>query len=189
MSGSNLREALARYATPLQTALHCVTAARLRHSAGDADATSVLLFPSELGVELRRMDSTSGNALEPIWLKVQEHLDIMTASTADAPRTFRPVASGYRYTIEDRNHREVLTFHWHPGQRSHEQDPLLHVGSGVIDSGAGDLGKTFSSLHIPTERVALARIVRMLITEFQVVPNRQDWERVLERLLVNRADR
>lgn len=188
MSGSNLREALAQYAAPLQTALHCVTAARLRHSAGNVDAASVLLFPSELGVELRRRDSTSGRVLEPVWFKVQDHLDIMTVSTADAPRTFQAVASGYRYTIDDSSHKEILTFHWHPGQRSHEHEPHLHVGSGVINAGAGDLGKTFSSLHIPTEHVALARVVRMLITEFQVMPNRQDWDIILGRLLLASVD-
>lgn len=50
-------------------------------------------------------------------------------------------------------------------------------------TGASDPGTESSSLHIPTERVAFALLVRRLITEFQVVPNRRDWERALELLL------
>lgn len=91
--------------------------------------------------------------------------------------------TGYSYAVRDHRQREILAFHWHPDRRSHEQDPHIHIGSGIVDSSAGDLGKVFSRFHIPTGHMVLARVVRMLITEFSVVPNRQDWETVIGRLL------
>ena len=53
----------------------------------------------------------------------------------------------------------------------------------IVDPDASDFGKPFSRFHIPTGQMALARVVRMLITEFNVIPNRQDWDSVISQLL------
>jgi hypothetical protein len=95
------------------------------------------------------------------------------------------VTVSYQYVISDQQQRELLAFHWHPEGVSAERDPHVHIGSGIIDSGAGDLGKVFSNFHVPTGHVPLGRVVRMLVTEFDVVPNRQDWDAVLNRLLTD----
>jgi hypothetical protein len=41
------------------------------------------------------------------------------------------------------------------------------------------LGVTLARLHIPTGRVAFEEVVRLLITELRVEPNRDDWREIL----------
>lgn len=105
-------------------------------------------------------------------------------SSPSEPRDYLVITDGYSYVIRDREQREILAFHWHPGQRSAVNAPHLHVGSAILDSQSGDLGKAFSRFHIPTGHISIAQVVRLLATEFNVVPNRQDWEAILGRLLM-----
>ena len=143
----------------------------------------MLRLASATGVRLRRFDSFNGLPLPAIHFRVDHHVSTMLMSTDGDVRRYQVILRGYRYGILDQQQREIVTFHWHPGRRSHEHDPHLHVGSVIVDPDASSFGKPFSRFHIPTGQMALARVVRMLITEFNVVPNRQDWEAVIGRLL------
>lgn len=90
----------------------------------------------------------------------------------------------YQYRLLDHNERELLVYHWQPGAEFLGPDhPHLHVSAALdaqtsaVDRQAIDLDK----LHLPTGRVSLASVVRMLITEFRVAPQRPDWAAALER--------
>lgn len=185
MSGRNPREALQRYVQPLQAALHCVTPARLQSTPSDLNVIELLKFPDSRGAELRRRDSINGERLDVVYLVIHQHFGIEVTAGVNQPRTYRVVTNGYEYMILNRQQREVLAFHWHPGQRSHEHDPHVHIGSAVVDSGSSDIGKTFSRFHIPTGHISIAQVVRLLLTDFGVVPNRQDWEVTLAGLLTS----
>jgi hypothetical protein len=59
----------------------------------------------------------------------------------------------------------------------------LHVSAALsarvdaINTRSIDLDK----LHIATSRVSLAAIIRMMITEFRIAPQRSDWRETLDR--------
>lgn len=90
----------------------------------------------------------------------------------------------YEYRLLDRVERELLVYHWQPGSDFLGPDsPHLHVSASLnartsaVDQQAIDLDK----LHLATGRVSLASVVRMLITEFRVAPQRADWAERLDR--------
>ena len=145
----------------------------------------MLRLASATGVRLRRFDNTSGKPLPAIHFRVDHHISTMLTSTEGEVRRYRVVMLGYRYGILDQQQREIIAFHWHPNRRSQEQDSHLHVDSAIVNPDASDFSRSFSRFHIPTGHVPLARVVRMLITEFDVEPNRQDWDAVLDRLLAS----
>ena len=174
MSGSP-RAALLAYAQPLQGARLLVTPSRLQYSAEETGSMEILRFVNAPGAELKRRDQTSNAQLPSVYLRVDQYISTLLVSVEHEPRHYRVTTLGYEYAILDQQQREIISFHWHPGRRSHEHDSHAHIGSAVIDSNAASLGKTFSRFHIPTGQVSLVRIVRMLLTEFQAVPNRRDW--------------
>jgi hypothetical protein len=90
----------------------------------------------------------------------------------------------YAYRLIDHDHEALLVYHWQPGPRYAGPDhPHLHV-SAVLDAQidattrrAIDLDK----LHLATGRVTLPAVIRMLIAEFTVAPQRHVWREALER--------
>jgi len=90
----------------------------------------------------------------------------------------------YEYRLLDAFERELLTYHWMPGERYLGPDhPHLHV-SAALTAQADALTQReirLDKLHLPTSQVTLAAFVRMLITEFGVAPLRDDWRNILDR--------
>jgi hypothetical protein len=81
---------------------------------------------------------------------------------------------GYGFQIRQLRGPEVIAFHWHPlSERGWATFPHLHIGqpTSPIDIGSGR--------HIPTGRVSIAAVVRFLIKELHVRPQRSDWEAVI----------
>lgn len=81
---------------------------------------------------------------------------------------------GYRYVLLNQEHRELLSYHWHPAGQSPVVTPHLHV---ACRAGNADLSK----VHLPTGPVTLVDVIRCAITEFGVQPLRADWRAVLDR--------
>ena len=82
----------------------------------------------------------------------------------------------YRYTIEDRNGREIDAYHWHPDGRV--TIPHLHLGAAVAE---GRLRPDLAGTHLPTGHVTLQEVLRMAVVELGVRPLRPDWDEVLHR--------
>ena len=89
-----------------------------------------------------------------------------------------------QYRLLGRDERELLVYHWQPGDAYRGPDhPHLHVSAALnaqisaVDRQAIDLDK----LRLTTGRVSLAAFVRMLITEFHIAPRRPDWAAALDR--------
>ncbi len=90
----------------------------------------------------------------------------------------------YEYRLLDRDERELLVYHWQPGEAYLGLDhPHLHVSAALsaqinaVDRRSMDLDK----LHLATGRVSLAAVIRMLIVEFRIAPQRPDWSAILQR--------
>jgi hypothetical protein len=87
--------------------------------------------------------------------------------------------SGYLYDVtevlEHGERAEILAYHWNPESTGGDPGwPHMHVyGNRQIH------GRHLSKMHLPTGRVNLHDLIRLLIPEFSVVPRRDDWVEVL----------
>ena len=91
-------------------------------------------------------------------------------------------AASYRYRLLDANEREILAYHWHPIGVSPITYPHLHLSGRLapLDLGPREDPVRLGGMHLPTGGpVTLADVVRLLITEFGVIPRRADWEQIL----------
>lgn len=77
----------------------------------------------------------------------------------------------YAYYVQTAEGREFIAFHWHPGRG---QVVLPHAHFRTLNN-PFPMGKA----HMPTGRVSLEAVVRLLIDELAVEPLRRDWRRVL----------
>jgi hypothetical protein len=69
----------------------------------------------------------------------------------------------------------MFAYHRHPNERSPMTYPHIHLYQGAQVSRNG-VGKA----HFPTGRIALEDVLRLVITQFNVIPLRNDWEAVLD---------
>ena len=84
----------------------------------------------------------------------------------------------YIYTIYERNQsheiKPAIAWHYHPSSPV-MGDPHIHVyGRGMA------FERTLEKLHIPSERVAFEMVVRFLVDDLGVTPNRADWRDLVE---------
>ena len=96
--------------------------------------------------------------------------------------TFRATTLGYEYRILDRRGAELICFHWddQSGQ-GRRRFPHVHVTAKMTIAGFDDLPivRPADRLHIPTRRMSIESVIRLLIEDFRVVPLRPDWDRLL----------
>jgi hypothetical protein len=90
----------------------------------------------------------------------------------------------YEYRLLDHQHSELLVYHWQPGAEFSGPDhPHIHV-SATLNARTDALATRAIDLdrrHVVTGQVSLAAVVRMLIEEFDVAPQRHDWRETLDR--------
>lgn len=86
----------------------------------------------------------------------------------------------YEYRLLDHPERELVVYHWQPGEIGHAA-PHVHVSAALAVQMDADNRQNvdFDKRHLITGRVEFADFVRMLITEFDVRPLRPDWEKRL----------
>jgi hypothetical protein len=75
----------------------------------------------------------------------------------------------YSYSIRERSGEELLRYDWHP-QIEHIPYPHVHIADSQL-----------KKLHLPTSRITIEQVLRLLITQFKVKPNRPDWRATLAR--------
>lgn len=89
----------------------------------------------------------------------------------------------YEYRLLDHNERELVVYHWQPGEIGHAA-PHVHVSAALAVQVNADNRQSvdLDKRHLITGRVEFADFVRMLIMEFDVRPLRPDWEQRLAAL-------
>ena len=72
--------------------------------------------------------------------------------------------------------REIFAYHWHPNERTAITFPHFH-----FYRGAGAMRDDVRKAHFPTGRIAFEDVLRLVVTQFGVIPLRNDWETILDR--------
>ncbi len=111
------------------------------------------------------------------------------------PRNRRPEwrvsTVSYQYRVLDVRRRELLVWHWQPGEDFDGPDrPHLHVSAKLMantsphdDTQINEID--LDTLHLATGRVSIEAVVRTLIEDFHVAPRQpakgQRWDQILDR--------
>lgn len=170
----------------LQQALSCVTDAVLTVSPNGyqpSDAPHRLSLGDGTPVLLRAPLSSGATR---VGLSVFQAYRIVRAGERSV---WRIQTVAYQYALDDSDRREILAYHWHP----HIENvvyPHLHINRGAVprEVGSTRLAPTqivllpeMAQAHLPTRRIALEDMLRLLIEQFRVEPIRRDWDAVLQR--------
>jgi hypothetical protein len=163
LAGKTAREALDAFTGPMQRALTCVTYAQVYvRSAQPAElqALAVSEDPIALG--------TTGGPDTRLSLSVQQQYQIVRHDDPDRG-PWKVATRGYMYELANANGQELLAYHWHPLGQSRWRGPHLHVSEGRM-----------AGFHLPSGRVSLEELLRLLLAEVGVRPLRPDWQAVLD---------
>lgn len=86
-------------------------------------------------------------------------------------------STSYSYAFRNRNDQEILSFHWHPGERTRIAWPHVHVGSPLLRP----TSPLDSRDHIPTGRVSVEEVLRFAFDDLDIDPLKDDWRDIFDR--------
>jgi hypothetical protein len=166
MLGRTPAEAFSSFIEPIQSALNTVSVGRL------------LLARSKHGVPPGEPLIIALNGGNPVPLRspvagllhIEAALRVMIEPMEFSRFRFQCIQTGYWTGLLDKEHNEILAFHWTPDAVRNERSyPHLHIGRVVLRDDAAPLGR-FHKLHILTGQLSLQHLVRLTIEEFNVSP-------------------
>jgi hypothetical protein len=171
------REAGRRFLTSLGRVTECVTAQRLfvlPEGYSQPGEISVVAFGPE-GDPVRLSAKSGGQS--GLMLDVRHWYTVVAAETPDAEPGWRVTTLGYEYRVLDRREREILAYHWDPRTNRGPRYPHLHVSAeATVYRDAETLERLhLDRRHMPTGRVALESVVRLLIAEFGIAYRFRNW--------------
>jgi hypothetical protein len=117
-------------------------------------------FPNEAAVPVAGRHNLS--------LKVFHAFDV-----SEDPTGWRVRSRAYAYYVLARERGEIIAFHWHPDRGL---VALPHAHFKTLND-PFPMGKA----HMPTGRISMEAVIRLLIDELAVEPLRRDWRSVLAR--------
>ena len=165
----------------MQHAVSCVTTAvlggRIYQSGGKPGAMA--FARRENG---RLIEAPVPIGRRPHLLLSLRHLYAFLQPPQDADRGSWTIASvAYSDELLDLAERRVIAYHWHPD--TPPIFPHLHVGRQFAHTGLPEDASVHAAVlvraHLSTDRVSLASVLRLAITELGVDPIRPDWDRIL----------
>jgi hypothetical protein len=174
LGGRTESEAIASNVEMLGRHLSCVTTKpfQIFRRISDSPTLSASFLPQQRAVPLTVAPGRS-----------RISLSVTVALVAERPdperRWFEARTSAYNVAISDQFNSEILAYHWHPNGVSRVASPHLHLSSRVDFTDPQNRPIPLGQMHLPTGPVSLAEIVRLLIEEFGVEPQRPDWQDIL----------
>lgn len=161
MAGKSPSQARAAFIEPLQQALSLVTDAQFFYRP-TAPAQPEVLSISADPLQLARQCGSR------LLLSVQQRYEIVRTTDPDRG-PWKVSTRAYRYRLDDEAGREIVAWHWHPPPFGVVPRPHLHAPRADLDH-----------VHVPTGRVSIESVLRMLLADLGVVPLRLDWDQVLD---------
>jgi hypothetical protein len=159
LAGNSPHQAVRNFIEPLNRAVSCVTKSVLVTTGSDpANQRHAVVLNNGNPVALR-----SNPAL---LLTLLMHYKVTEAQGQLGPWKVSTVA--YLYSVQDKQGHEFFSYHWHPTSTPQYDFPHLHAHSGIL-----------AKIHLPTRRISLEEILRLVITQLNVKPLKREWEKVL----------
>ena len=129
-----------------------------------------------LGVEVQALAvsedpivlGTTGAAAARLTLSIQQQYQLVEIDDPERG-PWKVSTRAYRYEVHDAQGLELLACHWHPAGKSRWKLPHLHVAGGRLDG-----------MHLPSSRVSVEALLRVLLAELEVRSLRRDWSAVLD---------
>jgi hypothetical protein len=171
LAGKNPSEAVANFIGPIQRAIACVTKTVVvrSHDSTEPGGVRAILAPKSDFAQLR------GD--RRLHLSVAMEYEIIKVKDPPKLGPWKVKTRQYRYHVVTDDLAEVILFHWLPDGNCSTTKPHIHLGGSQLTSDAVITRKT----HIPSGRVSLESVIQVLISEFNVVPLRADWQDVLDK--------
>jgi hypothetical protein len=145
------------FLAPLRQSLSCITSAQLYVSharPGDKEALTLSDDPLSLrSAVLGKIQLTLGHQFRVI---------------EDEAHGYRVTTAAYNYALLNEEGQELIAWHWHPESRVVR--PHLHIAADPLTH----------KIHIPTARVTIESVLRLLVDELGVSPTRTDFAQVLD---------
>jgi hypothetical protein len=163
LAGRNPHEALDAFIGPLQRAVSCVTRAQVYVRPPRPDEVQALTI-SEDPVTL----GTTGDPGARLRLSIQQQYQLVEVDDPERG-PWKVSTRAYRYEVAEAQGLELLACHWHPAGKSRWKLPHPHVSGGRLHG-----------MHLPSSRVSLEALLRVLLAELEVRPLRADWVAVLD---------
>ncbi len=116
-------------------------------------------------------------------LDVRHTFSIVPAGDQDIERGWRVTTEEYEYSLVDRDGVEALVYHWNPTAKRGPTYPHIHVSATINPMVNHQTRQTFhlDKIHIPTGRVSLESVVRLLIRHFGILGRHRDWSARLDK--------
>lgn len=145
--------------------MSCFTRGVLRPSAYTPDTLLVVSLPL---IEVLTKER------EPLLVSFTQHFHVEKRVLIG----WKVVTRAYLYSLDDKDHQEILAFHWHPEMSAQRPTPFPHMH---ISEGAGKfIRREIRETHFRTDRIAFEHFGMTLLNEFRVEPSRPDAMQVLE---------
>lgn len=177
------RTAARRYLEALGIAVDCVTPRRLFVQPAGYDPGALYTVAFGRMADPVALPAKAGGS-SGLLLDIRQLYAIVPDHVADRAPAWRVRTRAYEYRILDGLEQELLVFHWQPNALGGGPDyPHLHVSATVEARSASSASQRFSleKRHVPTGRVSLAAIVRLLIAEFGIAYRHRNWSSRLQR--------
>jgi hypothetical protein len=158
LSARSAHEAIKRFLDPLNLAVSCVSRTPIQQTFEAKPQVGRMSFQGNEAVRLNSRHNLS--------------LQVFHAFEVSADHIgWRVRSRAYMYHVYAGEEREIIAFHWHP-----DRGPvaLPHAHFKTLND-PFPMGKA----HMPTGRVSLESVIRLLIDELAVEPMRRDWRGVL----------
>jgi hypothetical protein len=146
---------------PLRRSLSCVTDAQLlvSHSGGEVVALRLSRDPLPL-----RSTHVAGG----LQLRLRHQYRFVEDPEAPVRSRWHVSTVAYDYRLSRHDSAELLSWHWHP--QTGLSTPHLHAAVDHIGRRA----------HLPTGRVSVESVLRLLLADLGVPSTREDWQAVLD---------
>lgn len=179
MPGRTPQEAYEAFEGPLRLALSCLGPCKILTSPGGRQVTQAAGRTRTHAWYLNGVDGRlelsagSGRSKRTFQLAAMMRYRIIANELDDGSQDgFRITTRGYKYTVYAGDTREIISYHWHPQGNSPWKSPHMHNGSAIL---APD-GVITPKSHLPTGRISLEQVVRVIINDLQVPAARPTWD-------------
>jgi hypothetical protein len=166
MVGESSYEAVQNFLQPISLILSCIT-----RVVPDVSGGYYVAADSHV-LTLAKADRVPLQGESRLSLTLTQHYRVIEDIQPRGP--WRVTTTVYQYSFDDVNGNEVISFQWHPNQRSNVKFPHVHMGYG-----SGVTRPELIKAHIPTGRVFPEDVIRFAISDLNVRALRADWTSIL----------